>query len=192
LVARGLDGALSSLSPRNGAARWTVATAVKGDLPALVADDVFVVAGEGLSAVEAATGRVLWSLPPDAVATAPPVLVGTCLLVGEGDGTLRCRDPKTGASRWTYRTGSALLAPPVADAEGHIVVGTTDRRILASTGRGRCAGASRWRRRANAAAARKLIFVARSTPRSLSPRGNGCLAWRVHPQALSPPLPYGA
>jgi len=194
LVARGLDGALSSLSPRNGAARWTVATAVKGDLPALVADDVFVVAGEGLSAVEAATGRVLWSLPPDAVATAPPVLVGTCLLVGEGDGTLRCRDPKTGASRWTYGTGSALLAPPVADAEGHIVVGTTDRRILSlDLGKGHL----RWRFKVgadvqNAAAVQgKRVFVAAFDAVLYAVfAGNGNLAWRVPlpSRPLSPPL----
>ncbi|HEY6554331.1 MAG TPA: PQQ-binding-like beta-propeller repeat protein, partial [Vicinamibacteria bacterium] len=52
LVARGLDGTVSSLNLGDGATRWTAASGVKGDLAALVTEDLVVVAGEGLAAFD--------------------------------------------------------------------------------------------------------------------------------------------
>jgi len=52
------------------------------------------------------------------------------VLVGEADGTLRCRDGKTGVSLWTLATGAPLLAPLLVDGDHRIYVGTTSRQVL--------------------------------------------------------------
>jgi outer membrane protein assembly factor BamB len=130
LLVRSEDGTLTSLQPRTGGVRWTAQTGVGGSLPAVIDQDRALVAGQGLAAVELASGRVLWTDAAAAV-TASPVRAGARLLTGEADGTLRCRDRATGASLWTVRTGRALLAPPLVDlAGGRVYLGTTDKRIL--------------------------------------------------------------
>ncbi len=130
LLVRGEDGALRSLHPRTGALRWTAQTGVAGSLPALIDQDRALVAGQGLAAVDLDSGRVLWA-ERSAVVSAPPARAGARLIVGESDGTLRCRDRLTGASLWTQRTGKALVAPPLVDLDrGRVYLGTTDKRIL--------------------------------------------------------------
>jgi outer membrane protein assembly factor BamB len=194
LVARGVDGFVSCLTPRDGATRWTAETGVKGDLPALVTDEAVIVAGEGLAALDLATGHSLWSLPAESVATAPPALVGSCLALGEADGSLRCRDPKTGASRWVFKTGSALAAPPVIDARGRLYLGTTDRRVLSLDG-GK--GSRRWKWNVGAdvqlppaIAGDKVLVAAFDAVLYAFHAGNGNLAWRtgLPSRPLSAPL----
>ncbi len=130
LLLRGEDGALRSLHPRTGALRWTAQTGVAGSMPAVIDQDRALVAGQGLAAVDLESGRVLWS-EPSAVVSAPPVRAGARLLVGEADGTLRCRDRLSGASLWTERTGKALIAPPLVDlARGRVYLGTTEKHIV--------------------------------------------------------------
>jgi outer membrane protein assembly factor BamB len=90
------------------------------------------VAGRGLALLDGTSGQVLWRDTTGPEATALPAVVGSRAFVGEADGTLRCRDVATGATRWTFRTRSALEATPLVDlARGRVYLGTTDRRILA-------------------------------------------------------------
>jgi outer membrane protein assembly factor BamB len=194
LVVRSLDGSVARVDPATGATRWSAPTGVKGDIPALVSDQVVVIGGEGLTALDAATGRSLWSGPAEPVVTAPPALVGGCLAVGEADGTLRCRDPRTGASRWAYKTGSALLAPPVGDASGRLFFGTTDRRVLSLKGDN---GHRRWRWRVGAdvqsspaLSGDKVLVAAFDAVLYAFHAGNGNLAWRsaLPSRPLSAPL----
>jgi outer membrane protein assembly factor BamB len=194
LVARGLDGSVASLTPANGTTRWTAQSGIKGGLPALATEEMVVVAGEGLAAFDAATGSRLWSAPGEGVATAAPTLVGPCLAVGEADGSLRCRDPKTGASRWSFRTRSALLAPPIADERGRLYVGTTDRRVLSLDA---AKGTRRWRWRVGAdvqsppaVSGEKVLVAALDAVLYAFHSGNGNLAWRtaLPSRPLSAPL----
>lgn len=183
LVSRGFDGALASLDPQTGAVRWAVATGVKGDLPPTLAGDLVVVAGEGLVATDAATGRTLWTASEPATVSARPVVVGECLLVGESDGTLRCRDPRSGLSRWTFATRAALVAPPVGDSDGRLFLGTTDRRIVSlESGKGKV----RWQWKVGAdvqspptVAGRLVLTAAVDAVLYALDAGNGNLAWRT-------------
>jgi outer membrane protein assembly factor BamB len=130
VLVRRADGTLVSLHPRTGAVRWQVATGVAGDLPAVIDEDRAIVAGQGLSAVELAAGRVLWT-DATARATAPPVRAGYRLLTGEADGSLRSRDRETGAPAWEVRTQAALAAPPLVDTlRQRAYLGTTDKRLI--------------------------------------------------------------
>jgi outer membrane protein assembly factor BamB len=131
VLLRGQDGTLKSLHPRTGAVRWTATTGVEGTLPAVVDGDRALVPGNGLAAVDLASGRALWADLTGAPTTAPPVSAGSRVLAGEADGTLRCRDRDTGQSLWVVRTRGALLAPPIVDeSRRRLYLGTTDKRIL--------------------------------------------------------------
>jgi outer membrane protein assembly factor BamB len=193
LVARGLDGTVSSLNLDDGVTRWTAASGVKGDLAALVTDDLVVVAGEGLAAFDPASGRGLWSTA-GSVATAPPTLVASCLALGEADGTLRCLDSKTGASRWAFATRSGLLAPPAADGAGRLYLGTTDRRVLSIDAAN---GPRRWRWNVGAdvqsepvVSGNKVLVAGFDAVLYAFDTGNGNLAWRaaLPSRPLSAPL----
>jgi outer membrane protein assembly factor BamB len=183
VVVRGLDGTTESLDPADGRTRWTTSTGVKGDLAPAFSDDLVYVAGEGLVALEVASGRTAWSASDGGSISAPPVVIGSCLLTGENDGVLRCRDPRSGASRWTFHTGSALLAPPAPDRAGHLVLGTTDRRILSLDPE---KGKQRWQWKVGAdverpaAALGDRVFVAGfdAVLYALHAK-NGNLAWRT-------------
>jgi outer membrane protein assembly factor BamB len=194
LLVRGDDGTLTSLHPRTGRTRWQLKTEIVGALAAVLDGDRAFVAGQGVAAVELASGRLLWRESKGSESSAPPAPAGTRLLVGEKDGTLRSRDRATGASLWTLGTGSALLAPPLVDLERRrAYLGTTDKRIVSlrlDDGR----PGWRWRVGADVADAgllwgdRVLFASYDAVLWALHPGGN--LAWRgsLPSRPLSPPL----
>lgn len=74
-----------------------------------------------LTAVEAATGRVRWTVPSRgsaAVAAAEQIVLGL-------DSTLTGLDPSDGKVLWEYRAGAPLAAPP-AVGQGWVVAATDD------------------------------------------------------------------
>jgi outer membrane protein assembly factor BamB len=184
LLLRQVDGTVKSLAPAKGTVRWEAASGIIGDLPPVIDGDRAIVAGKGIAAIEMATGRILWSLPSEPTATAPPVPAGSRLLQGEEDGTLRCRDRATGVSFWAFKTRSALLAPPTFDAERRrVYLGTTDRRIVElDIEKGRLGWA--WKVGAGvespgALHGKHILFSAFDAVLYAFDRGNGNLAWRA-------------
>ena len=131
LIVHEREGGVRSLEPDSGAVRWTAETPVGGAQPPTIDRDLVLVVGQGAAALETATGRVVWTASDGADAAAPAVASGGLLLVAETDGTLRCRDRATGRSLWAYHTSGALLAPPLVDASGRVLLGTTDGRFIA-------------------------------------------------------------
>ena len=194
LLVRAEDGTLTSLQPRTGNVRWKLQTEIPGTLAAVIDEDRALVAGRGLAAVDLTSGRVLWRDASGGDSTAPPARAGARLLVGEADGTLRCRDRATGASLWTLHTGRALVAPPLVDtARGRAYLGTTDKRIVQL----RLAdGRAGWRWVVGADVAETglilpdaLVFACYDAVLYALNRG-GNLAWRgsLPSRPLSPPL----
>ena len=183
LVLRTPDGQVVSLDPETGSTRWTVATGITGSGPALLDGDHIVIAGEGIAALDAASGHAFWSLPGPPTVTTPPAASGWSILAGEADGTLRCRDRATGASLWTYKTARELAAPPVVDSDRRVLFGTTDRRFLALDV---MKGGQRWRWKVGtdvqdrAAIFRDhLLFASYEDVLYSIDRGNGNMAWRA-------------
>ena len=131
LVVREPHGAVWGIDPASGAPRWKSDSEVAGTLPATVSGDRVLVAGEGLVALDVLTGRKVWAVADAPNASAAPVVSGPWILVGEADGTLRCRDAATGKSLWTVATGGRVIAAPIVDDRQRIFIGTTGRRILA-------------------------------------------------------------
>jgi outer membrane protein assembly factor BamB len=199
LVVHEPDGLVLALTPGEGTIVWSTPTGVRGPLPPLLDGDRVIVAGEGLSALDAATGAPLWSVPGDAptVSTLPVSARGR-LFMGEADGTLRCRDRETGRSLWTFATVGPILAPPALDASGRLFLGTTDRRFVSLSQKD---GALRWTRRIGADIDQPPIVlggkVLVGTQEGLLyafERGSGDIDWRVPlpSRPLAPPLPLGS
>jgi outer membrane protein assembly factor BamB len=183
LVVREPHGVVWGLDPVSGAARWKTDSGVAGTLPATVSGDRVLVAGEGLAALEALTGRQVWAVAGAPNATAAPVLSGPWILVGEADGTLRCRDSATGKSLWTVATGGPVVATPIVDDRKRIFVGTTARRILAL---GFEKGHAHWRWRTGADVqvpaaifGDKVLVASHEDVLYALKRGSGDLTWRA-------------
>jgi outer membrane protein assembly factor BamB len=183
LVVRGPRGTVWAIDAVSGSERWKVESGVPGTLPPVIYKDAVIVAGEGLAALDAASGRARWTLP-DARATAPPLPWEALLLVGEADGALRCRDLATGAAQWSVATRKPLLAPPAVDDRGRILLGTTDRRFLSLDGHKEGHERWSWRIGGDVQAAPVLrgdlvLFTTHEDVLYALHRGNGHLAWRA-------------
>lgn len=196
LALREADGTVWNMDPDTGEARWKKPSGVAGTLPPVVAANRIVVAGEGLAVLDAASGGVVWSAPGAKAATAPAV-TATAVVLGEGDGQIRSRDLATGRLLWSLATEHPLAAAPVADDQGHILVGTTDRRFLSVDG---AKGKPRWTWRLGADVQhpavvfdRLVLFASHEDVLYALGRGNGNLAWRVAlpSRPLSAPVLFG-
>jgi outer membrane protein assembly factor BamB len=197
LIVRSADGKVASLQPRSGGLRWSADSGVPGAMPALIDRDLVFVAGQGLAALDLASGRVVWSAPEGAIATTLPVASGTGVVVGEADGTVRFRRRSSGATVWTFKTERALLAPPIVDEKGEVYLGTTDRRLLRlSADKGR----PRWRWKVGADVTSPaglfgslVLFTSFDATLYALQRGSGKLAWRagLPSRPLSGPLLAG-
>jgi outer membrane protein assembly factor BamB len=196
-VLRQADGTVLRLHPESGSVLWRVNSTVSGGLAPLVDGDRILVAGNGLAALDVQTGGLLWSVAGGTAASSLPEVFGARLLVGEQDGTLRCRDRATGVSLWTFRTASALLAAPRVGGDRRVFLGTTDRRVVAlSLDKGRPAW--RWKVGADVQSAPALqgnlvLVVAFDAVLYAINRANGNLVWRapLPSRPLSSPMPVG-
>ena len=195
LVVREADGTVWGMAPASGSARWKAETRVAGGLSAAIGDDAIFVGGEGLVALDAATGNVRWTADPPPRVTALPVAAGPRLFVPEEDGTLRCRDAATGAVVWSFATRGALRASPAVDAAGRrVVLGTSDRRFLAlSLDKGK----KRWTWKIGAEVQggpaiveNRILFATHEDVLYALKRGGGALVWRASlpSRPLSAPL----
>ena len=198
LVVRHQDGTVWGMGPGRGTDRWKAASGVAGSLPPVIYKDAVVIAGEGLAVLEAATGQPRWSAA-DAHVTAAPLVSGAWVVSGESDGSLRCRDIVTGKVLWTFATKRALLAPPVLDGEGRLLLGTTDRRFVSiDPGKN---GSKRWTwtiggdvQAPPVVVGSLVVFANHEDVVYALRRRSGDLAWRASlpSRPLSGPLPYGS
>jgi outer membrane protein assembly factor BamB len=132
VVVHEADGTVWGIAPNTGSARWKTETRVTGALPAALGEDAVFVGGEGLVALDAASGTVRWFAEPPPHVSAPPVAQGKWVFVPEADGTLRCRDAATGKEVWAVAGKEALRSSPVVDeARGKLLMGASDRRFRA-------------------------------------------------------------
>jgi outer membrane protein assembly factor BamB len=196
LVVREEDGTIWSMDPATGSARWKAESRVIGTLPALVAGDRIVVAGEGLAALDAADGRIAWT-DPAARAAVAPIAGGPGIVVAETDGRLRARDLAAGSVKWQTETSRALEAPPVADERGDVLAGTTDRLFMSIDGGN---GKQRWRWRLGADVGQPpavfedvVLFATYEDVLYALDRDNGHLRWRapLPSRPLSGPVIFG-
>jgi alcohol dehydrogenase (cytochrome c) len=84
-----------------------------------------------LTAIDAATGRMVWTTRLPVPAFAGATVVNDVVLTAGLDGVLRAFDAATGRAVWTYQTGAGINAPP-AVAGATIVVPAAGPRIVST------------------------------------------------------------
>jgi eukaryotic-like serine/threonine-protein kinase len=149
------DGYLYAIDRAAGRVIWRYRAGGTVDASPAVAGGLVIaqtLAGR-IFAVDEQSGRLRWSvqtgalLPPN---TAPaggwdlwassPVVVGSRLIIGGGDGEVYCLELSSGKQRWKAKTGGRVRATPAVH-EGMVVVGSWDGKIYAFD---LMTGASRW------------------------------------------------
>lgn len=192
------DGTLIGLDPGTGTSRWKSASGIEGELPPAVDADRFLVAGAGLAAVEAATGRILWRADESDAIVAPPVPSGSCVLTLESNSVVRCRDRETGTTRWTITIDAPVLAPPILDDRGRVLVGTTARAFVAVRAED---GKPRWSWKLGADVRdvavpfqNQVLFTSYEAVLYSITRSNGHMSWRapLPSRPFSVPLLFGS
>ena len=100
---------------------WIIAS------PAIAANRVF--SGRSTSgifrAIDRETGTELWQVSAGGYVYSSPVVVGSTVYVGQGDGDFVAVDVATGEERWGYRTGAAIFSTPLVN-DGRIYFGSDD------------------------------------------------------------------
>jgi len=79
-------------------------------------------------AIDAQTGKAIWTFTTRARVESSPVIAGERVYVGSNDGRLYVLDLAKGAKLWEYNSGGAISASP-ALAAGRVVVGDQQGRI---------------------------------------------------------------
>jgi outer membrane protein assembly factor BamB len=107
-------GALVRLNGRTGATMWTLAgiavfAPMAYDGGRIFADDLT----SGLTAVDATTGRTIWSAPLKIAALVGPAAGDGVVVSVDAAGTVRAFDQATGAVRWTSQLRTAPSGTPV-------------------------------------------------------------------------------
>lgn len=196
LALREADGTVWSMDPASGSARWKVESGIAGTLPPAIMKERVFVGGEGLAALDAATGAVQWTVA-EARPSVTPVVGQYCVVVGESGGSVRCRDFATGAAAWSHSLEKPLAAAPVIDDVGRVLFGTLQRSFVALDGR---SGKEEWTWRlgANVQTPPALLedFVVFATNEDILyalRRSNGHMAWRapLPSRPLARPVLFG-
>lgn len=81
-----------------------------------------------LRALDAASGKAVWSFATRARVDSSPAVAGGRVYVGSNDGRLYVIDLASGEKRWEFDAGAPLAASP-AIAAGRIVIGSQDGRL---------------------------------------------------------------
>jgi len=90
---------------------------------------IYAAANDGtVTALEATTGRPVWSVDTERLLSAGPAFGGGLLVLGTSDGQLLALEAETGAERWVREVGSEVLAAP-AIGSGTVVFRTVDGRL---------------------------------------------------------------
>lgn len=122
------------------------ATSGDGDLfirlvPALGNNRIYVAGHKGeVAALDAQTGRIIWSVDSDVMISAGVGAGAELVLVGSSDGEVLALSQASGEEIWRARVSSEVLAPPGA-AEGIVVVRSIDGQV---TGFDAASGAKLW------------------------------------------------
>ena len=179
---RAPDGIVWGMEPETGRTRWKAETGVIGAIPPVVSREAVLVAGEGLTWLDPATGAARWSVPAPPATRGVPLAWGAHVLAGEADGALRSRDAATGALAWAFPT-EGVVAAPVVDDHDRVLVGTTDRRFVALRARD---GKQEWRWKVGADVQApavvlddKVLFATHENVLYALKRGSGKMAWRA-------------
>lgn len=119
------DAGVAAIDAVTGEIRWHYASPEQAVVytPAVVDGRAFVLGHDGrVVAMDAATGKQLWTQDFDHELEALPSIVGETVYVVGNDGPATALDAATGEERWSVDIKGIPFAPAVAD--GYLLVGT--------------------------------------------------------------------
>jgi outer membrane protein assembly factor BamB len=98
---------------------------------AAIADGKVVPGGRDtmVHALEAKTGKPLWTFTTRARVESPPAIAGGRVFVGSNDGRVYGLDLASGKKVWEYEAASLVTSSP-AVAKGKVVVATADGQVI--------------------------------------------------------------
>ncbi|HUB09961.1 MAG TPA: PQQ-binding-like beta-propeller repeat protein, partial [Myxococcales bacterium] len=135
----------AALDPASGATRWTVPlppaalpsgwTPLESDdgnaAPAIAPDGtVYVGNGDGLRAIDGASGAVKWLFASPNVSSSPAIGGDGTIFYGADDGRLYAVTP-SGALRFAIPTGGPISSSPAIGGNGTIVFASDDGNLYA-------------------------------------------------------------
>jgi outer membrane protein assembly factor BamB len=98
--------------------------------PAVAGERVFVGIDRDLTALDRATGKVLWRAPTGKKVDSTPLVVGDVVYVGSDDRTFYAFDAATGRQVWSHRLGGRVSSSPTS-GEGLVLIGADDGALYA-------------------------------------------------------------
>jgi outer membrane protein assembly factor BamB len=116
-------GSLVALALADGAEIWRahVGEYIARTTPAFDQGSLFVAAGYALLAVDAETGREIWSVPLRFAGSCSPVVAGDLVYVATQEGHVSAFATETGDEVWHYRNDNLLFGSP-AVADGIVII----------------------------------------------------------------------
>jgi len=121
-----------ALDIQTGLSVWATSSGTVESTAAVFNNGVFAGAIGGITAMNANTGNVVWSMffsggPQVGSAT---VFANGVVYLGDGNGNVNALSAKTGATLWKFATGGSVLGG-VAVAKGVVYVGSQDKNVYA-------------------------------------------------------------
>ena len=101
--------------------------------PVVAFGRVYVAAPHALTALDLASGRVLWTykeLDEQGIGESTPAVAGGLVYVGDLGGIVHAVRASDGTRAWTYKTGNEVKAPPVVSGTT-VLVGSYDGHVYA-------------------------------------------------------------
>jgi len=118
-----------------------VAGPINSNMPAVVADVVYVAdGGGGVTAFGAATGDLRWRVPLESPVNTSPAIGGGLAVVGDAAGDIVALDLLDGRTRWMFHTAGEVRSS-AAIVDGVVYVGSADGNLYALD---LATGARRW------------------------------------------------
>lgn len=173
------DASLVALNRETGATEWVESVQVTA---APVADGhrVYVATGRSIQALNATSGRVLWSAAVPGAVTAPLALDSDWLLAVVEPGEVLALRRTDGQVAWHRSLGAGSTHAMASSGEGAIYLSLSDNRLVAVS---RSTGELLWEQRlpgtiSEPAAASDRVFVGSTDNVLYAFRPNGALAWK--------------
>jgi PQQ-like domain len=132
------DGAVQAVGESGRRLWWTATAALPLTTPVVSGGRVLVGTIGGAEALDAGTGKVLWTAPiSSGVVVAPLPVSGGVLVVDRTLHRLHRLDARTGHAGWEVQLGAPVLAPPVAVGSRVLVVDEAGHLLSIDAGSGR-------------------------------------------------------
>jgi outer membrane protein assembly factor BamB len=187
------SGGVRALDSRSGEELWHAQTQVTDPLTPWTDGQRVFIAGQGLVALDARSGAVLWTLG-DREFASPPRLAGDLAVLSDKQGALHAFNAASGRLLWTHKTGSAITAPVAGGQDGRLYVGTANGWFLALKKKN---GKIAWRWRVGVGMTftavlheKTVLFHSHDAVLYAFNKRNGHMLWRVPlpSRPLGPPL----